>query len=115
MRHAIWLVLALAACTSAAEKQQKRERLMIEQARADSAAEADFIADSMALAASITTDTITILRMRDTHYADDEGNTVTSAVREAVARNGQVCVLAADRYAFAIMGDTLTCQWGPAQ
>lgn len=115
MRHAVWLVLALAACTSAEEKQRERERLMIEQARADSAAEAEFLADSLALAASVTMDTVGILRLRDLHTTDDDGNTLTTAVHEAVAPNGQVCALTPEKYAMLFKGDTLSCQWGPAQ
>ncbi|HYW49343.1 MAG TPA: hypothetical protein VE861_01985 [Gemmatimonadaceae bacterium] len=115
MRRTPWLALlvALAACSSAEEKQQERERRMIEQALADSAAEADFLADSLALAASITVDTIRLLRLRDVATTDEDGNPLTLAQAEAVAANGQVCALTRNRYVELITGDTLTCQWGP--
>lgn len=107
------LLMALAACTSAAEKQQERERQMIEQAQADSAAEADFLADSLALATSITVDTIRSLRLRDIPAANEDGDPLTLVQAEAVAANGQVCALSRERYTMLVTGDTLTCQWGP--
>ncbi len=106
-------VLLLAGCTSPEEKARERERAMIEQAKADSAAEADFIGDSVRLAASVTVDTVRELRVREVSEVDDDGDSFLTSLREAVAANGQVCALTPERYPTVVRGDTLTCQWGP--
>jgi len=114
MRHLTWLlVLVLAGCTSAEEKAREREQEMIGQAQADSAAEADFVADSLALAASITVDTIRELRIRDVQSVDDNGYEFALPAHEAIGTTGQVCALTVERYIPLIRGDTLSCQWGP--
>lgn len=114
-RRAIWLVLALAACTSAEEQARQREAAMIAQAQADSVAEADFVADSLALAASITVDTIRELRRRNTETISDDGEDAAVAIFQAVSPKGQVCALTAVRYQALAIGDTLSCQWGPPE
>ncbi len=114
-RRAIWLVLALAACTSPEEQARQREAAMIAQAQADSVAEADFVADSLALAASITVDTIRELRRRNTETISDDGEDAAVAIFQAVSPKGQVCALTAVRYQALAIGDTLSCQWGPPE
>ena len=115
MRPVMWLVLALAGCTSAEEKARQREAQMIAQARADSAAEADFVADSLALAASITVDTIRALRRQNTETISSDAADASVAIFQAVSPKGQVCALTAVRYQALAIGDTLTCQWGPPE
>ena len=116
MRHVTWLlVLGLAACTSAEEKARVREQAMIAQAQADSAAETDFVADSLALAASVTLDTIRDLRIRDVKNVDDNGYEYTASAHEAIGTAGFVCALTVERYVPLTRGDTLRCQWGPAE
>lgn len=115
MRHSIWaLAAALLACTSAEERARQREEAMIAQARADSAAEADFIADSVALAASVTVDSVVELRVRTVRTPLEGGDHVSAPNHEAVNRFGLVCTLDEERYRTLVRGDTLRCQWGPA-
>lgn len=111
MRIIVWLVFALAACTSAEERAREREQAMIEQAKADSAGEAEFVEDSLRLAASITLDTVAELRERDRTSPDDSD--VLETVREAIGRSGQVCLLEFEKYRQLAVGDTLSCQWAP--
>lgn len=114
MRRVLCLaLLTCTACTSAEDKARAREQQMIEQARADSAAEADFVADSVALANSITVDSIRELRMRDVREIDDDGNEVLTRRYEAVGTHDMVCAVETTRYALLVRGDTLRCQWGP--
>lgn len=113
MRKMIWLVLALAACTSAEEQAREREMAMIEAAKADSIAEAEFVEDSLKLAASISLDTIVALRVRDQQASDDPDYIET--VHLAVTRAGQTCQLDFEKYKLVAVGDTLTCQWGPPE
>ncbi|MES3035995.1 MAG: hypothetical protein V4813_18470 [Gemmatimonadota bacterium] len=115
MRHLTWLVLALTACTSAEEKARQHEAAMIAQAQADSAAEADFVADSLALAASITVDTVRQLRQQNTETISDDGEEAAVAIFQAVSPRGHVCAVTAVRYQALAIGDTLTCQWGPPE
>jgi hypothetical protein len=117
MRRVTWLLLllGLAGCTSAEEKARAREQEMVAQAQADSAAEADFVADSLALAASITLDTIRELRILDVKRVDDNGYEFTQPAHQAIGTTGQVCALTVERYIPLIRGDTLSCQWGPPE
>ena len=115
MRRLIWLAVALAACTSDAEKARQREIAMIEQAIADSVAEAEFADDSLTLAASITVDTIRGLERRDSYSTNDEGDDTSGPRFEAIAADGQVCLLTPTRFTTLIVGDTLSCQWGPRE
>lgn len=115
MRRLFWLVFALAACTSDEEKARQREAAMIEQAKADAAAETEFVEDSMKLAASITVDTVRSLERRDSYRTNDENDDTGGPRFEAIAANGQVCLLTPTRYATLIVGDTLSCQWGPRE
>lgn len=115
MRHVLWLVLALAACTSAEEAKRQRELAMIAQATADSVAEAEFVVDSIALAASITVDTIADVRIRSVAVPSDDGDDGGDGPtlrHEAVAPGGKVCAVTPTRYVTLIRGDTLSCQWG---
>ncbi len=109
MKKILWLVLLLAACTSAEEKARAREQAMIEQATADSVAESEFIEDSLKLAASISVDTIRELRTRDQRAEDDSDGIET--VHLAISQKGQACLLTFERYRAVAIGDTLSCQW----
>ncbi len=116
MRHAGWLLLlGLTACTSSEEKARQRELQMIAQAQADSAAEADFISDSLALDSTVTLDSIRELRIRDVTDTDDDGNTFTLPRHEAIGAKGQLCAVTTERYMQLAPGDTLRCQWGPPE
>jgi hypothetical protein len=113
MKRELCLVLAIAltACTSAAEKEKRRQQAMIEQAREDAAAEAEFVADSVKLAASITMDTVSELRQRDERTTTDDGADTVVTSYHAVTRAGQLCVLTFEKYKTTAQGDTLSCQW----
>jgi hypothetical protein len=106
------LALGLTACASAEEKARARDSAMIAQAIADSVAEQEFVEDSVKLAASITADTITALRIVDQRVPDDP-DTIES-IHLAVARSGQVCQLTFEKYKTVAVGDTISCQWAPA-
>jgi len=112
-RTTLALVLSLAACTSDEEKAREREQLMMVQARADSAAEADFLADSVALASSISLDSIRDLRVREVKTVDDNGYEYLTPRHEAIGAAGLVCAVTIERYIQLVRGDTLRCQWGP--
>ncbi len=105
------LVLSLAACTSAEEKAQQRELAMIEAAKADSVSEAEFVEDSVKLAASITVDTVRTLRIVDQRSADDDGTFDT--IHQAVSPTGLLCAVTVEKYRVLVVGDTLSCQWAP--
>jgi hypothetical protein len=109
MKKTFWLVFMLAACTSAEEKARAREQAMIEQAKADSVAEAEFVEDSSRLAASISVDTIREVRTRDQRTEDDGVETAYLAI----SPKGQACLLTFEKYRTAVVGDTLSCQWTP--
>lgn len=111
MRMITWLVLALAACTSAEERAKEREQAMIDQAKADSASEAEFVEDSIRLAASITVDTVASLRVLDRTSPDDSD--VMETLYQARSPSGQVCLLEFTKYRQLAVGDTLACQWAP--
>ena len=115
MRRLIWLAFALAACTSDEEKARQREAAMIAQAKADAVAEAEFTDDSLTLAASITVDTVRRLERRDSYTTNDEGDDTRGPRFEAIAADGQVCLLTPTRFTTLIVGDTLSCQWGPRE
>ncbi len=86
---------------------------MIEQAKLDAAAEADFTKDSLALAASITVDTIAELHATPQTGTDENGNTFTYTSYSVLARSGARCLLQLPRYNEVAVGDTLSCQWEP--
>jgi len=109
------LVLALTACTSAEQKARERETQMIAQAQADSTAEAEFVADSLALDSTVTLDSIRELRIREVTTTDDNGYAFTLPRHEAIGAMGQTCALTSERYAQLVPGDTLRCQWGPPE
>ena len=113
MRTLSWLalVLGVAACTSAEEKAQQRELAMIESAKADSASEAEFVEDSVRLAASITVDTVRSLRIVDQRSPDDDGTFDT--IHQAVSPTGMLCAVTVEKYRVLVVGDTLSCQWAP--
>lgn len=115
MRRLIWLALALAACTSDADKAREREAAMIEQATADAAAELVFMEDSLKLAASITIDTVRKVERRDRYSTSDDDDDTSGPRFEAVAANGQVCLVTPARFTTLVVGDTLSCQWGPRE
>jgi hypothetical protein len=107
------VLLASLACTSEEEQQRRREAAMIEQAKLDAAAEADFAKDSLALAASITVDTVAELQALPQNGIDENGNTFTDRSHAAIARSGARCLLQLPRYNELAVGDTLSCQWEP--
>jgi len=115
MRRLIWLAFALAACTSDEEKAREREAAMIGRAIADSVAEAEFADDSLKLAASITVDTVRTLERRDAYSTNDDDGDTSGPRFEAVAANGHVCLLTPTRFTALVVGDTLSCQWGPRE
>ena len=111
MKRLIVLALLLAACKSDAEKAHIRDSLMIEQAKEDAAAEAEFVQDSIKLAASITVDTAREVRsVQDTVSDEDSVMQVMPSVI-AVSPSGTRCTLTAERSLKIVPGDTLSCQW----
>ncbi len=111
MRTYVWLLVALTACTSTAEKERLRDSAMVEQAKADAAAEAEFVADSVKLAASITVDTVKEVRiMSDSVFvADNDPQSVL--VHAAISPSGLRCLLSEEKWPTLVAGDTLSCQW----
>jgi hypothetical protein len=111
MKRLIVVALLLAGCKSAAEKAHIRDSLMIAQAKEDAAAEAEFVEDSVKLAASITVDTVREVRsVQDTVPDEDSVMQVMPAVI-AVSPSGTRCTLTTERSRTILPGDTLTCQW----
>lgn len=108
------LVLTLGACNSAVEKARLRDSAMVEQAKSDAADEADFVTDSVALAASITMDTVKSVRSVNRNDTDDDGNAVVDTVYQALSPTGHACELTVGKYRAIVPGDTLSCQWAPA-
>jgi hypothetical protein len=108
------MLLAITACASAEEKERRRDSAMVEAAKADAADEADFVTDSTALAASITLDTVRSVRSVVRSETDDDGNTDTLTVYQALAPNGHACELTVTKYHTTVVGDTLSCQWAPS-
>jgi hypothetical protein len=108
------VLLTLSACKSAAEKERLRDSAMIEAAKADAADEADFVTDSVALAASITMDTVRSVRSLVRNETDDDGNVDAVTVYQALAGNGHACELTTEKYHATVVGDTLSCQWAAA-
>lgn len=88
---------------------------MRELAQADSAAEADFVADSAALAASIALDTIADLVTGSAPVVDDNGYESRRTSWNVVGRSRGICLVDSTRYLALVRGDTLSCQWGPPQ
>jgi len=86
---------------------------MIEQAKLDAAGEHEFVKDSLALAASITLDTIAELHATPRRGIDEDGNSFTYSTHAAVSRDGARCLLELPRYNTLVVGDTLSCQWEP--
>ncbi len=115
MQHTRWLIpaalLLVAACTSAEEKQRKREAQMIEQAKEDAAAEAEFVVDSVKLAASITVDTVKETRAVQDTVPDDESEPQLVLAYVALSPSGTRCTLTPEKFRTLVVGDTLSCQW----
>ena len=111
MKRLLFVALLLAGCKSAAEKAHIRDSLMIEQAKEDAAAEAEFVQDSVKLAASITVDTVKEVRsVQDTvPDADSVLQIVPAAI--ALSPTGMRCTLTTERSRTIVPGDTLSCQW----
>jgi hypothetical protein len=115
-RYLTLAVVALAtvsACTSAEEKDRRRTAAMIEQAKADAAAESSFVVDSLKLKESIVLDTVETITDSTALYTDNDGNTTTDHTYVAKTRAGASCEIDAVRFATMIKGDTLSCQWDP--
>jgi hypothetical protein len=101
----------LGACTSAEEKERRQTAAMIEQAKADAAAESSFVVDSIKLKESITLDTVATLIDSTALYTDNDGNTTTDHSYFARTQHGATCEVDALRFGMMIKGDTLSCQW----
>jgi hypothetical protein len=115
--HAIVAVAlcAVAACTSAEEKQRQRDEAMIEAAKADAADESTFVADSLALLKSIVMDTVTDLQVRIVDGSSDDTDTQLVTQYVAVSPRGNRCLVDSLKYHALVRGDTLSCQWGPPE
>ena len=115
MRRTRWLVpatlLFVVACTSAAEKQRKREEQMIAQAKEDAAAEAEFTEDSVKLAASISVDTVKETRAVQDTVPDEDSVPQLVPAYIALSPSGTRCTLTPERFRTLVVGDTLSCQW----
>ncbi len=98
-------------CASKEERAQQLETAMVEQAKADAAAESLFVTDSAKLAASITLDTVADLERRSQLYNDENGDMRTENSYVALTRTRARCALDSARYERTVRGDTLTCQW----
>jgi hypothetical protein len=111
VKRLLLLAFLLAGCKSAAEKAHIRDSLMIVQAKEDAAAEAEFVQDSVKLAASITVDTVREVRsVQDTMPDADSVMQVVPAVI-ALSPTGTRCTLTIERSRTIVPGDTLSCQW----
>ena len=115
MARTRWIIpaalLCVAACTSAAEKQRKREEQMIAQAKEDAEAEAEFVADSLKLAASITVDTVRETRAGQDTVPDDDSVPQLVQAYIALSPSGTRCTLTPEKFRTLVVGDTLSCQW----
>lgn len=105
------LLPALNACVSADEKERRATAAMVEQARADAAAESVFVHDSLALAASITVDTVDRVELVPRHATDEDGNAWADTIYRAIALRGTTCVVDSLKSKTLLKGDTLSCQW----
>ena len=112
---AIGALLALGACTSAQEKQRRATALMVEQAKADAAAESTFVQDSLKLMASITVDTVEIVVSVPRAATDADGISWADTIYKAITRGGASCVVDAIKSRQLTAGDTLSCQWEKGQ
>lgn len=113
MRRASLMLVALpllASCTSAEEKARREEEAMVALAKADAEAESLFVHDSLAVAASISLDTVNML-VRTTPLYDDDGNVVTPAQLIVRSTRGADCLIDSARAVRVVQGDTLRCQW----
>jgi hypothetical protein len=115
MKRLLLLIALCAACTSAEEKEQRRKTAMIEAAKEDSTAEADFVQDSVTLAASITVDSVAQLLTVREPQRDEDDNEFMVTRWVAVSPKLTRCLLDSTRYTALVAGDTLSCQWGPPQ
>ena len=108
---AVTVLATINGCTSAEEKERRQTAAMIEQAKADAAAESSFVVDSMKLKESIVLDTVETIADSTALYTDNDGNTTTDHTYVARTRAGATCEIDAPRFATMIKGDTLSCQW----
>ena len=111
MTRLLVVALLLAACKSDAEKAHIRDSLMIEQAKEDAAAEAEFVQDSVKLAASITVDSVREVRPVQDTVPDADSVMQMVPAYIALSPTGTRCTLTAERYRTIVVGDTLSCQW----
>ena len=98
------------ACVNADEKARRDEEAMVALAREEMEAESLFVHDSVAIAASITLDTIDVLE-RTLPMLNWERDTVAEAQFVARTRAGASCLLDSAHFARVAKGDTLRCQW----
>jgi hypothetical protein len=112
MRTVISLaMLALVACTSAEEKERRKQEAMIEAAKEDAAAESTFVADSIAVVQSITVDTAAMLTSTVVETVGDDGYPLRNLQYLAISPSRTRCLLDSARYVTLVQGDTLSCQW----
>lgn len=105
------MALTLVACVSAEEKERRATAAMVEQAKADLAAESTFVQDSLKLAASITVDTIDLLHPLERGATDRDGNTWRDTVYQVITRDSATCLVDSLKFSTLRQGDTLSCQW----
>lgn len=113
MRRVVVCVLlpVLHACVSADEKERRATAAMVEQAKADAAAESLYVHDSLALAASITLDTVERVETVPRRATDADGNAWADTIYRAITLRGTMCVVDSLKVKSLVKGDTLSCQW----
>ena len=88
---------------------------MIEQAKADAAADSTFAQDSLKLMASITVDTVEAVLPIPRSATDADGNSWADTIYKAITRTGASCVVDPVKFKQLTAGDTLSCQWEKGQ
>lgn len=106
-------VLAVSACASDEEKARRAEEKMVELAKVDAQAESLFVHDSLAVAASITVDTVSSAGYFPA-LVNPDGDTLAPSQSLARSRSGATCMLDSATAMRVAPGDTLRCQWLPA-
>jgi hypothetical protein len=113
----IVVVVLLDGCRAPARDASEAEAAMIARAQADSAQEAQFQTDSIALAATFRAETVARTftmpqRLRLAEGDEGEPRDTTVTVYVAQSRTGRFCNnMAPSLWTTRAAGDTLTCQW----
>lgn len=107
----VMLCLTSIGCTSKEEKERRATAAMIEQAKADIAAESLFVQDSIKLAASFSVDTVLTMRALQRQATDRDGNDWTDTVYQIFTRDSAKCMVDGRKFSLLSPGDTLSCQW----